>query len=65
MIFRFPSKGEQIAQKADTARTEACHTPTCFVNLIGEAVTNLRYVKKFSEIVNEPSIASGTEPKDR
>jgi len=50
-------KGETIAQKADTARTEACHTPTYFVNKIGRAVTDRSHAQEFSEMMNYQEIA--------
>jgi len=45
-------KGEAIAQKAEKARAQGCHTPPGIVNKIGEGVTDRVNAQEFSEIMN-------------
>jgi hypothetical protein len=45
-------KGEAIAQKAEKARAQGCHTPPGIVNKIGEGVTDRVNAQEFSEMMN-------------
>jgi hypothetical protein len=45
-------KGEAIAQKAEKARAQGCHTPPGIINKIGDGVTDRVKAEEFSETIN-------------